>query len=132
MFDLERKLVAPFACRPEVDVVALFGSVAAGRLGRDSDVDLYVRLRPEARWSTAQRNALAAEAARSCGRDVDLVVEDERTSVILRREVAGRGRPLYEARRGAWTDLRAAALLAYADLEPYMRRIGRAIRRAAV
>jgi len=120
-----------FAGRADVDVVVLFGSTAAGRDRKGSDVDLYIRLRPEARWSIGDRLDRAAALTSLLRREVDLVVEDGSTSVILRREVANRGRPLYEARPGAWTELRAAASLAYADLEPYLRRIGEAVRARA-
>jgi len=50
--------------------------------------------------------------------------------VILRLEVARHGRLLYERRPGAWVELRARAMLAYADLEPWMRRSGEGVRRA--
>ena len=128
--DDEAALARVLASQPEVDCAALFGSAASGRLTPDSDVDVYVRLGDGAQWEVARRVALADELSRRCGREVDLVVEDDGTSVILRREVAARGRPLYEARPGAWTDLRAAALVAYADLEPYMRLVGDAVRAA--
>jgi predicted nucleotidyltransferase len=130
MGECERQLSHLFSGRPEVEVLALFGSFATDRERPESDVDLYVRLRPGARWDLETRLALAAEASRICRREVDLVVEDEGTSVILRREVAVRGRPLFEAHRGAWADLRASAVLAYLDLEPYMRLTGAAIRAA--
>src|SRR5688500_10123361 len=96
--ETEQALARLIAARPEVDVAVLFGSAAAARLGGHSDIDVYVRLRPGTRWGRAERSALATEASRQCGREVDLIVEDEATSVILRREVAARGRPLHEAR----------------------------------
>jgi predicted nucleotidyltransferase len=120
-----------FAARAEVEVVVLFGSAAAGRALPRSDLDLYVRLRPGARWPLGDRLDRAAELSALLRREVDLTVEDEWTSVILRREVANRGRPVYEAREGAWRDLRAAASLAYADLEPQLRTIGEAVRARA-
>ena len=42
-------LAALFRAQDDVDVAVLFGSAAKGRLRPDSDVDLYVRLRPGAR-----------------------------------------------------------------------------------
>jgi predicted nucleotidyltransferase len=129
---MQAAIAALFGSRPEVDVAVLFGSIATGRPRTESDVDLYVRLRPGAHWNLGQRLDVAAELSRIASREVDLVVEDERTSVILRREVAARGRVLFESRPGAWTDLRVAAILAYVDLEPYLRRIGRAVRARAM
>ena len=118
----------PVLARPDVDVAALFGSAVSGRLRPDSDVDVYVRLARGTRWTARERRAVADEAARACGRDVDLVVEDPSTSVILRREVAATGWLLHESEPGAWVDVRASAMLAYVDLEPYLRFIGDSIR----
>lgn len=115
---------------PDVEVAACFGSAARGRLGPDSDVDIYVRLRRGAAWSGQQERALIPELSAAAGREIDLTVEDEdRTSVILRLEVARHGRLLFERRPGAWVDLRARAMVAYADLEPWMRRCGEGVRR---
>ena len=95
--EADKSLGELFASQPDVEVLAVFGSTAAGRLGPESDLDLYVRLRPGARWSLGHRLDVAAEATRLAGREVDLVVEDETTSVILRREVAAKGRLLFES-----------------------------------
>lgn len=115
---------------PDVEVAACFGSAARGRLRADSDVDIYLRLRRGASWAPQQDLALASELTAAAGREVDLTVEDEeRTSVLLRLEVARHGRLLVERRAGAWVDLRARAMLAYADLEPWMRRCGEGVRR---
>src|SRR5262245_6499861 len=115
---------------PDVEVAACFGSAARERLRPDSDVDLYVRLRPGASWSPHRELSLVADLSAATRREVDLIVEDEaRTSVILRLEVARHGRLLHERRSGAWVELRARAMLAYADIEPWMRRCGEGIRR---
>jgi predicted nucleotidyltransferase len=116
---------------PDVEVAVVFGSAAARRLSWDSDVDLYLRLAGGARWTIEhqwQRRRLFADTV---GRDVELVIEDrDATSVILRREVARKGRLLFEAAPGAWTRLRAESMIAYADLEPWLRRCGDGVRRA--
>jgi predicted nucleotidyltransferase len=115
---------------PDIEVAACFGSAARGRLRSDSDVDVYVQLRHGASWSPQQELSLIPELSAAAGREVDLTLEDEeRTSVILRLEVARHGRLLFERRAGAWVDLRARAMLAYADLEPWMRRCGEGVRR---
>ena len=116
---------------PDVEVAACFGSAASGRLRADSDVDVYVRLRPGASWSPHRELSLVSDLSAAAGREVDFTLEDEeRTSVILRLEVARHGRLLYERRPGAWVEVRARAMLAYADMEPWMRRCGEGIRRA--
>jgi predicted nucleotidyltransferase len=115
---------------PDIDVAACFGSAALGRLRDDSDIDIYVKLRPGVSWSPHQQLVLASALSAASGREVDLTFEDEgRTSVILRLEVARHGRLLHEARVGAWVELRARAMLAYCDIEPWMRRCGEGIRR---
>jgi predicted nucleotidyltransferase len=115
----------------DVEVAACFGSAARGRLHAGSDVDVYVRLCHGVSWSPQQELALTSELSAAVGREVDLSVEHEdRTSVILRLEVARHGRLLCERRLGAWVELRARAMLAYADIEPWMRRCGEGVRRA--
>jgi hypothetical protein len=39
------------------------------------------------------------------------------------------GRLLCERRHGGWVELRARAMLAYVDIEPWMRRCGEGVRR---
>jgi predicted nucleotidyltransferase len=125
------RMRAILASEPEVEVAALFGSAARGRLRPDSDVDVYVTLRRGTAWSFERENALATALGEACRREIDLIIEDEeRTSVILRLEVARHGRLVHEARRGGWVGLRARAMLAYADLEPWMRLCGEGVRRA--
>lgn len=114
-----------------VDVLVLFGSAAQGRLGPDSDVDLYVRLAPAASRDRSEEEAFATAASALCRREVDLVIESSSTSVILRREVAAKGRSLFERRPGAFRELIVDAIRAYVDLEPQLRSIGLAIRTRA-
>jgi hypothetical protein len=56
--DLARRVAASFAAMPEVSAVALGGSVAAGRAGHGSDVDLYVYAMEDV--PVARRAAIAA------------------------------------------------------------------------
>lgn len=116
---------------PSVEVAVLFGSAAAGRMTDQSDVDIFLRLVRGASWSHAELRQRRIELGQILGRDVELIVEDrDDTSVILRREVARKGVLICEASSGAWTRLRAEAMLAYADLEPWLRRCGEGVRRA--
>ncbi len=110
----------------------LFGSAARGRMRPDSDVDLYVRLAPGSVRDRDAETRLVEAAARACRREIDLVIESSSTSVILRREVAAHGRPLFERSPGAARTLRVEAVHAYMDLEPQLRLIGAAIRQRAV
>lgn len=114
-----------------IDVLVLFGSAAQGRLVVASDLDLYVRLSVRGLRNGFARETFIAAAAAVSRRDIDLVVESPSTSVILRREVAGKGRALFERRAGAFRQLVVDAVGAYVDLEPSLRSIGSAIRERA-
>jgi predicted nucleotidyltransferase len=114
-----------------VEVIVLFGSAAKARLTTSSDVDLYVRLAPSSTRDRSAEDAFAAAASRICRREIDLVIESQSTSVILRREVARTGRLLFERRAGAFRAFVVDAIRAYVDLEPQLRLIGEAIRARA-
>jgi predicted nucleotidyltransferase len=133
--DVERELACLAQVWSAVEVLVLFGSATRDELARDSDVDLYVRLAHGASVDGADRteqNAFASAASAACRREVDLVVESASTSVILRREVAAKGRVLFERRPGAFRQLVVDAVRAYVDLEPQLRTIGTAIRTRAI
>jgi predicted nucleotidyltransferase len=130
--ETERALAAAAEASPAIEVLLLFGSAARGQLRASSDVDLYLRLARGHAFDRAEQERFAGEASRICRREIDLVVEGPSTSVILRREVAARGRPLFERTQGAVHALRVEAVRAYVELEPQLRKIGAAIRARAV
>jgi predicted nucleotidyltransferase len=128
----ERALADAARAWPELEVLMLFGSAAAGRLGPESDVDLYVRLAPGTRADRDAERRLIVAAERACGREIDLVVETPSTSVILRRQIATHGHELFERTPGAGRQLRVDGAHAYMDLLPQLELIGAAIRARAV
>lgn len=81
---------------PDALSIYLFGSVATGEAGPESDVDLAVlndgRLDPVHLWETA------AEMAEIVGRHVDLV-DLRAASTVLQHQIVTRGRRLF-ARNG--------------------------------
>ena len=106
--------------------VWLFGSHAAGRAHRDSDVDLGVlfdRARlpgPAERFRARLR--LGARLAEALGRDdLDLVVLNDAPPLLARRIVT-EGVPLYIADSVAEHAFRRDVQLRAADLEPFLRR----------
>lgn len=125
------RLRAWFAGRGDVEVAALFGSAARGRMHPGSDIDLYIRLRRGRTWTWSEQREVVGSLEAVAGAEVDLIVEDaDRTSVILRLEVARHGVLLFEGSPGAWVTLRAEAMVAYAELEPTLRRCAEGVRRA--
>lgn len=122
-------LRAVVAADPDVEVAAVFGSSARARNTAASDVDIYVRLRPGTRWSTDRAATLSRALEAAARAEIDLVVEDRNeTSTILRMEVARHGVLLFERTPGGWTSVRAEAMVDYADMQPFMDRVGQGIR----
>jgi predicted nucleotidyltransferase len=130
--ETERVLATAARDWAAVELLVLFGSSATGRLTEHSDVDLLVRLDHGHAVDPSEREQFIAAAARACRREIDLVIEQPTTSVILRREVAAEGRPLFERTPGAFRYFVVDAVRAYVDLEPQLRKIGTAIRARAV
>lgn len=75
-----------------VDRLALFGSVARDEAGPGSDVDLLVRLRPEARIGLFGFVRLKTRLEEILGRPVDLVTEDS-VKRQLREQIFGEAVP---------------------------------------
>lgn len=130
--EVERALAAAARAWPEVELLMLFGSASRGRMGPGSDVDLLVRVTRGSEVDPEARERFLEQAVRATGREVDLVIESPSTSVILRREVAARGRPLFERSADSARCFRVEAVAAYVELEPQLRKIGEAIRARAV
>ncbi|MBI5937655.1 MAG: nucleotidyltransferase domain-containing protein [Betaproteobacteria bacterium] len=120
------QILAVLSRHPEVRVAILFGSLADGRAGRDSDLDLAVEA--ECPLNADEKTALIAELAEMTGRPVDLV------------DLRGVGEPLLgeilkNGRRLVGSDERFAKLVSRhlveeADFLPYYRRILAERRRA--
>lgn len=129
--DVAATLAAHLAARPPEGVVSvyLFGSQAAGRAHRESDVDVGVLLRwdayPTARERFEARLRLIADLGKALGRnDVDLVVLND-APLLLGRRVVTTGRRLLctdpEADHAYVRDVQLRA----ADLEPWLQRMAR-------
>ena len=87
------------ACRRwKIAELDLFGSVARGEAGEESDVDLLVTFLPGAEWGLLDHVAIEEDLAVVFGRRVDLVTRRavERSGNALRRdEILGTARPIY-------------------------------------
>lgn len=130
--ELERSLGDLANGWPALDVLMVFGSAARGELGTSSDLDLFVRLAHGSALDPEAEQRFRAGAERLTRRDVDLIIERPETSVLLRREVAEKGRVLFERTPGRARQLVVDAIRDYVDLEPYLRKIGAAIRARAI
>ena len=69
--DFKQAILAAIGTRPGIGLVILFGSLATGRGGADSDLDLAVDA--GRRLTAIEKMALISELAGQTGRPVDLV-----------------------------------------------------------
>lgn len=109
-----------------IEVALLFGSLASGRAGRDSDIDLAVGAdRP---LDADAKMALMAELAEATGRPIDLVDLNSVGEPLL-GEVIKQGRRLLGT-NDVYAKLVNRHLIEEADFMPYYRRILAERRRA--
>jgi hypothetical protein len=123
---LEQRVVDTLRGQDGVIAAYLFGSLAAGRAHRDSDVDVAVLLDrnayPEAAGRFEVRLRLAAALGRALGRnDVDLVIVND-VPPHLARVIVLDGRRLLVTDAEAEHAFRRETMLRAADLEPFLRR----------
>lgn len=107
------------ARHPEILLAILFGSMAAGRASRDSDVDLA--LAAERPLTADEKMVLMAELAEATGRPIDLIDLHVVGEPLL-------GQIVKRGRRVLGTDERYAELIKRhlfeeADFMPYYRRM---------
>jgi len=81
--------------RHGVAELAVFGSIARGDARPDSDIDLLVSYRPEARVGLIAFNRLRRELENVLGRPVDLVPKSG-LKAMLRTTVLAEARVIYE------------------------------------
>jgi len=69
---LPAEAATAFCARSGVSELYVFGSASRGELGEDSDLDVAVRVRPDARYSLFDLVDMKDELAAIAGRPVDL------------------------------------------------------------
>ncbi|MFH1371489.1 MAG: nucleotidyltransferase family protein [Planctomycetota bacterium] len=92
--------IADFCRRWKVQRLAVFGSVAAGKLRAESDIDLLVNFAGDAEWSMFDHYRMEEELTHLFGREVDLVsikAAEENANPICRREILESARQIYAA-----------------------------------
>lgn len=122
MNDFDERSLLEILRAQVVDPVAvyLFGSVAQGDTSATSDLDIAVlAARP---LTEAHRLAVEEQLAVAAGRDVDLV-DLRRASTVLRAQVVGNGRLLFETDATARELFEDLVYSAYADLNEARRAI---------
>lgn len=105
--------------QPSVQLAVVFGSVARGRSGPESDLDLGVRLDPD---SPEERRRIEVLAARTARCETDVVYLDE-APPLLRFQVARDGRVLIERSPRVWPRFKAKAMVDWWDWAPTARKI---------
>lgn len=116
---LERVCSVLDAC-PDVELAIVYGSVAAGAAGPESDLDIAVTGRQ--RLSADQRMALVEALARSTGRPVDLVDLRDVHGPLL-AEILRTGVRVLERDVTLYGTVLSRHLLDEADFRPYRDRI---------
>lgn len=124
--DQADQILAVLSRHSEVRVAILFGSLADGRAGRDSDLDLAVEA--EYPLNVDEKTALIAELAEATGRPVDLV-DLRGVGEPLLGEILKNGRRLVGSSEH-FAKLVSRHLVEEADFLPYYRRILAERRRA--
>ncbi len=89
--------LAALCRRWKIRELSLFGSLARGEAGPDSDVDLLVEYEPDADWSLFDTAQLRTELAELFGRPVDLVRDPDITNPYRRVSIHRDLRLLYAA-----------------------------------
>jgi predicted nucleotidyltransferase len=126
---LEDRIRACLANHREVVAAYLFGSHAAGRAHRESDVDVGVLLDrdlcPDARSRFDRRIALTAELIAALHEnDIDLVILND-APPLLGRRIAIEGRLLHCTDRAAEHAFRRDVQIRAADLAPFVEKARR-------
>jgi predicted nucleotidyltransferase len=100
--------LSPLFERPEVHLVALFGSCAQGQANALSDIDLGI-------LSDGDFEHLRLEILGLLRRDRVDIVDLRRASPLLAMSVARHGRPLHQGKPGAFASFVSLALRRYND-----------------
>ncbi|MFL6260275.1 MAG: nucleotidyltransferase family protein [Thermoanaerobaculia bacterium] len=95
-FEIPAAPLADFCRRNQVQELALFGSAATSAFGPESDIDLLVTFRPEARVGFLTLTRMQHELEDLLGRKVDLVPKGG-LKPLIRDSVLASARVIYVA-----------------------------------
>lgn len=98
--DVSKSEIAAFCQKWLIEEFALFGSAVRGDFHQNSDIDVLVTFKPEAKWTLFDQVDMQDELKSLFGRQVDLVSREgiERSqNHIRRREIIESARVMYAA-----------------------------------
>jgi hypothetical protein len=98
--DVSQSEIAAFCQKWLIAEFALFGSAVRGDFNQDSDIDVLVTFKPEAKWTLFDHIDMQDELKLLFGRDVDLVSRkgiERSQNHIRRREIINSARVMYAA-----------------------------------
>jgi len=116
------------ALKDGVLCVYMFGSTAAGKDNKFSDVDIAVLFEPgfPKEQHTKQRLLIMDELSRIIDRDIDVVVLNEALS-FLKYQIIKYGKRVYESPDRDNHSFEARAIVEYLDFLPIRRRLEKAM-----
>ena len=113
-------VVTCVAKRREIQAAYIFGSVASGRTGTGSDIDVALLLNDKSSCLKRldYRLRVAADISKAIGRpDLDLVVLND-APPVLAHQVLSKGKLIFERSRTARVAFQVRAVNLYLDTEP--------------
>lgn len=117
--DRHREIAQTLETEGDIQLAVIFGSMASGRAGHESDLDIAVDAgRP---LSSERRLSLIDKLARSTGRPIDLIDIQQVGEPLLGEIIAGGERIL--GSREAWARLVSRHLVDQADFLPLRNRM---------
>ena len=94
---LPKKKIEDFCLKWKISELALFGSVLSDEFRSDSDIDVLVSFKDEARWGLFEYVDMIDELKAVFGREVDLVEKDSVRNPFRRQAILADNEVIYAA-----------------------------------
>lgn len=118
--EIKRDVATELANFPDIQVCLVYGSAAAGRLRRDSDLDVAVAA--HSKLGLEKRMSIQEALARGLGVEVDVLDLHTVSGVILHQALTT-GVLVFARDHELYGDLISKMLFNQADMMPYVRRM---------
>ncbi len=116
---IAHRIRAAVGADPDIELLVVFGSMSQGGTHPDSDLDIALLPRLGTDMTLMEELRLQHVLSVAADLEVDLVRLDKTTPVV-RHEVARNGTPLLERSPGAFGRFAADAMLEYLDILPLL------------